>query len=144
MAVTMEQEANPAVHTLEFTVTEKEIDRNHHLNNVVCVQWIQDIAANHSNITGSTRMADELGAAWMVRVQHVEYKNQAFLGDVIQGETWVSEYSKVSSNRRCKFTRVSDGKEIFSSVSTWVLVNVKTGRPMGIPEEMKAFFRKKG
>lgn len=139
----MEQEQNPAIHTLEFTVTEKEIDRNHHLNNVVCVQWIQDIAVSHSNITGSTKLADDLGAAWMIHVQHVEYKNQAFLGDVIKGETWVPEYSKVSTNRRCRFTRVSDGKEIFTSISTWVLVNVKNGRPMVIPEEMKDFFRNK-
>ena len=143
MAIAMQLEENPAVFEQEFVVTEAMIDRNNHLNNVVCVQWIQDISVNHSNSTGGTDLMEALGCGWMIHTQHVEYKAQAFLGEKIKGITWVPEYSKISTNRHCKFIRESDGKEIFSSVTTWVLVDMKRGRPVAIPEELKDKFRRK-
>jgi acyl-CoA thioester hydrolase len=82
----------------------------------------------------------ELGAAWMIHIQHVEYKNQAFLGEEIRGTTWVAAYGKVASSRRCRFERISDGKIIFESETQWVLVDVKRGRPMAISDEMKKLY----
>lgn len=143
MAIAMESEVNYTEYSENFIVEDSMIDRNHHLNNVACVQWIQDISLHHSNDVGGTKKMDELGCGWMIRTQHVEYKAQAFLGDKICGTTWVPEYSKVSTNRYCKFVRLSDGKEIFSSVTTWILLDFNRGRPIAIPEELKDFFRKK-
>lgn len=139
----MESEPNFAEYVKNFLVDDSAIDRNGHLNNVVGVGWIQDIAVEHSNVTGGTRRMDELGCGWMIRTQHVEYKAQAFLGDEIVGTTWVPEYSRITTNRYSKFVRKSDGKEIFSAVTTWVLVDLKSGRPVQIPEDLKDFFRKK-
>ena len=141
MHLAMEQISNFVEYTKEFRVDDSMIDQNNHLNNVVCVEWIQDIAVEHSDVTGGTTRMRELGCAWMIRTQHVEYKAQAFLGDEIVGTTWVPEYSKVSTNRHSKFVRKSDGKEIFSAVTTWVLVDVKRGRPIAIPEDLKDYFR---
>ena len=73
-------------------------------------------------------------------MQHVEYKNQAFLGDEIRGTTWVHAYGKVASSRKCRFERVSDGKVIFESETQWVLVDMKRGRPMAISDEMKRLY----
>ncbi len=142
MHVTMEQELNFAEYEKTFRVEQMMIDRNRHLNNVVCVEWIQEIALEHSEVTGGTALMDALGCAWMIRTQHVEYKSQAFLGDEIVGTTWVPEYSKVSTNRHSRFVRKSDGREIFSAVTTWVLVDLKRGRPVAIPENIKDCFRK--
>ena len=143
MHAVMEQESQFEEYTKTFRVEESMIDRNHHLNNVVCVEWIQDIAVEHSEVTGGTKKMEELGCGWMIRTQHVEYKAQAFLNDEIVGTTWVPEYSKISTNRYSKFVRKSDGKEIFSAVTTWVLVDLNRWRPIAIPEEIKSFFRKK-
>ena len=95
MHLAMEQIPNFVEYTKEFRVDDSMIDQNNHLNNVVCVEWIQDIAVEHSDVTGGTTRMRELGCAWMIRTQHVEYKAQAFLGDEIVGTTWVPEYSKV-------------------------------------------------
>lgn len=141
MHVAMEKESNFIEYEKTFRVDDSMIDRNRHLNNVVCVEWIQEIALEHSEVTGGTKLMEELGAAWMIRTQHVEYKAQAFLGDEIAGTTWVAEYSKVSTNRYSKFVRKSDGKEIFSAVTTWVLVDLKRARPVLIPEKLKDCFR---
>ncbi|WP_298772470.1 acyl-ACP thioesterase domain-containing protein, partial [uncultured Fibrobacter sp.] len=72
--------------------------------------------------------------------QHVEYRNQAFLGEEIRGTTWVAAYGKVASSRRSCFERVSDGKVIFESETQWVLVDMKRGRPMAISDEMKRLY----
>lgn len=130
----------PLVYTETFKVTPEMIDDNHHFNNVWSVQWIQDISAEHSEKCGGTAYMRELGAGWMIHVQHIEYKNQAFLGDEIKGTTWVDSFSKVVSKRKCRFERVSDGKVIFESETQWVLVDMKRGRPMAIPPEMVACY----
>lgn len=138
----MENEPNFTEFTEEFTVTPEMIDRNNHMNNVYGVQWIQDIAIHHSDTCGGTKVMESLGASWMIRTNHIEYKAQAFLGDVIRGTTWVPEYSRITTNRYCKFVRVSDGKEVFSSVTTWVLIDTEKERPIAIPEHLKDCFRK--
>ena len=132
---------NPVVHSRTFVVAPEMIDLNHHRNNVWPVQWIQDISVEHSDLAGGTALMRELGGAWMIHVQHVEYRNQAFLGEEIKGSTWVAAYGRLTCVRKCRVERVSDGKTIFESETEWVLVDVKRGRPMAIPEEMKALYR---
>ena len=140
MAIGMEETVDPMKFTQMFKVTPEMIDDNHHFNNVWSVQWIQDIAIAHSDSVGGTSLMRELGAGRMIHVQHVEYRNQAFLGDEIRGTTWVAAYGKVASSRKCCFERVSDGKIIFESETQWVLVDMKRGRPMAIPDEMKKIY----
>lgn len=141
MAIAMEENPNPMKFTKVFKVEPEMIDDNHHFNNVWSVQWIQNIAIAHSDSVGGTELMKKLGAGWMIHVQHVEYKNQAFLGEEIRGTTWVDAYGKVACVRKCKFERVSDGKVIFESETQWVFVNMEKGRPMAIPDEMKALYR---
>lgn len=141
MAVAMEENVSPMEFTQVFKVTPEMIDENRHFNNVWSVKWIQDIAIAHSDSVGGTALMRTLGAGWMIHVQHVEYKNQAFLNDEIRGTTWVAAYGKVACARKCRFERVSDGKVIFESETQWVLVNMEKGRPMAIPEDMKNIYR---
>ena len=138
----MEQDSNFKEYEKEFTVTADLMDRNNHLNNVSLVKWIEEISIEHSDAVGGTKKMESLACAWMIHTQHVEYKAQAFLGEKIKGITWVPEYSKISTNRYCKFVRLSDNKEIARSVTTWVLMDIKKERPTIIPEELKQLFRK--
>ena len=140
MAIAMEENKSPMEFSRNFKVTPEMIDDNHHFNNVWSVQWIQDIAIEHSESVGGTALMHSLGAGWMIHVQHVEYKNQAFLGDEIRGTTWVAAYGRVACSRKCRFERVSDGKVIFESETQWVLVDLTRGRPMTIPDEMKKLY----
>jgi acyl-CoA thioester hydrolase len=140
MAIAMEDTVNPMQFTQMFNVTPEMIDDNHHFNNVWSVKWIQDIAIAHSESVGGTSLMKSLGAGWMIHVQHIEYKNQAFLGDAIQGTTWVAAYGKVACCRKCRFERISDGKVIFESETQWVLVDLNRGRPMAITDEMKKLY----
>ena len=85
MAIAMEDTVNPMQYTKVFKVTPEMIDDNHHFNNVWSVKWIQDIAIAHSDSVGGTQLMKSVGAGWMIHVQHIEYKSQAFLNDEIRG-----------------------------------------------------------
>lgn len=137
-------EPHPGKFSEVFKVTEDMIDYNGHMNNVVAAKWIQDITLDHANACGATEVANALNAGWMIRTQHIEYRAQAFLGDELEGTTWVPEYARSFTHRLCTFRRKTDGAEIFSSETTWVLIDRSKNRPMGIPEELMEKFRDKG
>ncbi len=47
-----------SIYRHQFTVPESALDRNGHVNNVVYVQWMRDVAMLHSDSTGGTQAAD--------------------------------------------------------------------------------------
>jgi len=141
----MEQkEPNPqfplSAYSAEFTVDESMIDRNHHVNNVVLVQWMQNVSTQHASFLGGMKMMDDWGCAMVVRTHDIDFKAQAFLGDVIRCTTWVNEFGKASSVRCYKFVRPSDNKEILYAETSWAFLDLKTGTPTRIPQEFKALF----
>lgn len=142
MPVVLEENLNPMEFSMDFLVNPSMIDKNRHMNNVWAAQWIQDISVAHAEFVGSVANLDELGYSWVIHTQYIEYKNQAFLGDEIVGTTWVVGYSKVVSSRKCSFVRKSDGKVVFCSETQWVLMDLKRGRPVMIPEKIKKLFQK--
>ena len=129
-----------AIYRCEFTVPEDAIDGNGHVNNVAYVQWMQDIAIAHFTATGGADLMHDLGGTWVARSHHIEYLCPAFVGDRIEASTWVASLRRARSLRRYEFTRISDGKTLARGETDWVFVNVESGRPRSIPEEIKQIF----
>jgi acyl-CoA thioester hydrolase len=128
------------VYHFEIIVPAEVVDRNRHVNNVAYVQWMQEAALQHSASTGCTRMTEAIGATWVARMHHIEYLSPAFAGEAITVLTWVANFRKVRSLRRYKFVRAADEKVLAQGETDWVLVDVATGRPRGIPSEMAKLF----
>jgi acyl-CoA thioester hydrolase len=128
------------VYRVEIIVPAAAVDRNRHVNNVAYVQWMQDAAIQHSAATGCTRMTEEIGATWVARMHRIEYLSPAFAGEAITVLTWVADFRKVRSLRRYKFIRAADQKVLAQGETDWVLVDVATGRPRGIPADMAKLF----
>ena len=124
----------------EFSVQNQNIDQNGHVNNVIYVQWMQDIAVQHSRLSGGTNVMLKAECTWMVRTHHVEYLNQAFAGDIIIANTWVENFRRVRSLRKYEFIRKSDKKLLVKGETEWVFINIKTGHPSSIPETVKKCF----
>lgn len=124
----------------EFTVPAEAIDANGHVNNVVFVQWMQDVATRHFEQVGGRELLRSAGAIWVVRSHQVEYFGPAFANDRIQALTWVASFSRVRSLRRYKFVRAGDGKLLVRGETDWVFVNAKSGRPCSIPENIEKVF----
>src|SRR5262245_54418918 len=111
------------------------IDENGHVNNVAYVQWMQDIAVEHySGIGGVNAQGNE--STWVVREHKIEYLLPAFLGEEIEIRTWVENIRRVRSLRKFEFVRKSDGKILVKGETDWVFVDVKTGNPRAVPEDM--------
>ena len=128
------------VYRVEIVVPAEAVDGNRHVNNVAYVQWMQDAAIRHSAATGCMRMTEAIGATWVARMHRIEYLSPAFAGEVITVLTWVADFRKVRSLRRYKFIRAADQEVLAQGETDWVLVDVATGRPRGIPGEMAKLF----
>jgi acyl-CoA thioester hydrolase len=124
----------------EFVVDGNSIDQNGHVNNVVYIQWMQDMAIKHADACGGSARTHELGCSWIVRSHTIDYLSPAFSGDCIIALTWVVNFRKVRSLRRYSFIRKDDGKVLAKGATDWVYINVKTGRPWAIPEEVRNCF----
>lgn len=122
----------------EFTVSPEETDRNGHVNNVIYLQWMQNIAIMHSDASGSTETVRASGCIWVVRAHTIEYLKPAFAGDLVEATTWVDKYSRIKANRQYRFLRKSDGETLAAGVTVWVFVDAKTRKPRTIPENVKA------
>ena len=126
-----------SVYQFAIGVTENDVDRNGHVNNVVYIQWMQDAAIAHARASGCTKASQTVGATWVVRTHHIEYLSPLFAGDRVTVLTWPANFQRVRSTRIYKFVRAKDGAVIARAETDWVFVNAKTGRPQSIPEEVR-------
>lgn len=131
---------NSAIYSKTITIPETAIDENGHVNNVAYVQWMQDIAVEHYESIGGTNPMQLVGATWVVREHRIEYLLPAFAGEEIEIRTWVENIRRVRSLRKYEFVRKSDNKVLVKGDTDWVFVDVKTGAPRAIPEEVSRVF----
>lgn len=128
------------IYTKTFIIPENAIDENGHVNNVAYVQWMQDIAVEHYESIGGTRPTQLVGATWVVREHRIEYLLPAFAGEAIEIKTWVENIRRVRSLRKYEFIRKTDGKTLVKGETDWVFVDMQTGAPRAIPDEVSKVF----
>ena len=131
----------PKIFRHHFTVPQDAIDGNGHVNNVVYVQWMQDVAILHSNRQGCTyEKYLALGSSWIVRSHHIEYFSPSFVGDDIEALTWISDMRRASSLRKYKFMRAGDQVVLAKAETRWVYIDIEKGRPVPIHEDIQNAF----
>jgi acyl-CoA thioester hydrolase len=115
-----------------------DIDENGHVNNVVYLDWAQQIATAHWR---SRAPADEQGKwAWVALRHEVDYRRALKLGEVADARTWVSE--SADGPRFDRFVRIDgpDGAMCAQVRTVWCLIEQTTGRPRRVPAWMVAMF----
>lgn len=118
----------------EYTikVTEEHIDALQHVNNVVYVQFMQEVADKHWH---SIPLSDEeKQVIWVVRRHEIDYLYPAVLNDELIIRTWTGDHGTVSWERHYEIIRLSDQKKIITAKSIWVLLDKTTGRPKRISD----------
>ena len=132
----------PEIYEHLHVVGEDEIDALGHANNVAYVEWMQAAALAHSAAQGWPAEAyRELGLGWVVRSHAIEYHQPASLGERIAVRTWVADMKKVTSTRRYRIVRLSDGELLARAETKWAFVNYVTGQPARIPPEISRSFQ---
>lgn len=123
--------------TLHLSVPAAAIDENGHVNNVVYVQWMQDVATAHADQAGyGVTHCLELGGTWVVRSHSIEYLGAALLGDRLRLETWVAELGRCGCQRRYRMVREADGRVLARAGSHYVYINTTTQRPQVLPKPL--------
>ncbi len=123
---------------IEKNVLPAAIDHLGHVNNVVYLEWVQEVSQAHWNTCASESIKQNY---YWVALQHsITYKKPAFEGDVLELKTWIESLDGVKSERRVLITRLSDRALIAKSETIWCLIDAKTQRPKRIPQEIKALY----
>jgi acyl-CoA thioester hydrolase len=115
-----------------------DIDEQNHVNNTVYLRWVQDVAVAHWQAIASPDAQAAIG--WVVLRHEIDYKTPATLDDEIVLRTWVGKATRLTFERFTEIRRKSD-RQLFSQARTlWCPIDVKTGRPMRVSEEVRAQF----
>ncbi len=124
------------IYSFSLTVKPEHIDDLQHVNNVVYLQWVQDIAGQHWFSKNELLPLDKL--VWVAREHRIEYLAPALLGEKLVLSTFVEKMQGVSSTRIVEIRKA--GKIICKCTSQWILVDQQNMRPRRIPSEITDLF----
>lgn len=131
----------PRIHRQRIPITPASIDVHGHVNNLEYLRWMQDIATAHTALQGwSMARYLENGASWVVHSHQIEYLRPAYAGDVLVLLTWVDSMASRSSPRHYLFWHEASQKVIARATTLWYYVDVASGRPVAIPDELRNAF----
>ncbi|WP_312162583.1 thioesterase family protein [Phenylobacterium sp.] len=122
------------VFSLQFTPSASDIDANGHVNNVVYVRWIQDMATSH---WASRQPADEQARwAWIVLRHEIDYRRALMPGETATARTWVAEAAE--GPRFDRFVRIDgpDGAMCAQARTVWCMIDAASGRPKRVTPEI--------
>lgn len=121
-------------HTLNVTVQAHHIDLMRHTNNVVYLQWLEDIAWAHSAALGlGPSEYEALGYGMVVRQHELNYLLATRLGERLVLGTWLTGAGKLTLQRHYQFIREDDGQTVFRGRSEFVCVDIAQGKVRRMP-----------
>ena len=129
----------PHDHTVfecEFDVMSEDIDELGHVNNVVYLRWVQQVAAAHWKSKALNTVTDKY--LWVVLRHEIDYLKPALLHDKIRAQTWVSSMEGVKSIRNVKF--LANGNDLAQAKTVWCLLDATSMRPKRIGDDIKNIF----
>lgn len=131
----------PNVFTIRKRVEWRDIDTLWHVNNAMYLAYIEDAGIQVAEAYGWSmqRMSDE-GFGILARRHRVDYRQAAQAGDELEIATWFSDARRSSAIRHYAIRRASDKELLVRARSLYVWVDLKTGRPIRIPEGFLADF----
>src|SRR5438270_875266 len=82
---------------MTVVVRRADIDQQNHVNNIVYLRWVQEVATAHWEAAAPATTRDAIG--WVVLRHEIDYKTPASLGDEIVLRTWVGEATRITFER---------------------------------------------
>jgi len=120
------------MYSKKITVKNNHIDQLNHVNNVIYLQWVQDIAGEHWGILTKDNPVKNI--FWVVLRHEIDYKKEALLEDILTIKTWVGETKGYRSLRHVEFYKKDE--MIAKAVTHWCLLDAKSQRPKRIDESI--------
>jgi acyl-CoA thioester hydrolase len=124
----------------ERTVAPRDIDVLGHVNNLVWVRYVVELAAAHADALGVGFEATRArGGIWIVRRHDVLYHANVPGGSRIHEITWVSSLRGALSLRHARFESEA-GVLLVEANTEWAYVDAATLKPRRVPAEVHERF----
>ena len=122
--------------TLE--VRPDDIDQLGHVNNVVYLRWVQDVAVAHWRARATPEQQATM--FWDVVRHEIDYKRAARRGDTIIVRTWVGEAGARDFERFTDILRARDRKLLAHARTLWCPIDAQSGRPLAVGADVRERF----
>jgi acyl-CoA thioester hydrolase len=129
--------ANRRRFSMAVTAQAADIDELGHVNNIIYLKWIQEIATAHWRAVASP---EHLAAyVWVVTRHEIDYLRPTLLGETLTLTTWVGEPKGARFDRHVEICG-SNGEVRARAVTSWALLEAATGRLVRVRPEIAAPF----
>lgn len=124
--------------TLPFTAGPEHIDFNGHVNNMVWLQWVQDIAGAHWEAVAPAE--HQAVYVWFVLRHEIDYRGNIAQGETVTARTFIPDPPHGARFVRCVDFTNAAGKAIVQVRSTWAMIDKASGRPQRITQDIAGPF----
>jgi len=131
---------NPFV--IELEVGKNDIDALGHTNHSVYVKWLEDCSWAHALSLGlSLSDYHQLNRGMAVVRNEIDYSASSYEGDRLLVGTWVVALEKrLKLVRQFQIIRPTDQQSLLRAQTTFVCVEISSGKPKRMPEEFFAAY----
>lgn len=115
-------------------VFETDFDNLGHVNNVMYLRYVQDVATRHWEAIATKEQFTS--SVWVVGRHEIDYKQSILPGDEVVGLTWTHKPQGMRFPRSVWLVS-PDRKRLYAQAYTiWLLINPETGRPKRADEPL--------
>lgn len=126
------------IYITKLTVPASAIDANQHVNNLAYLHWIQGLIIDYSLDKGCTiRHLKKNGGTWAIVSHSIDYFASASENDDIVIFSWIGRLGEKSLDSHFIFYRASDDTVLVEARTTFVYVNISTGKGMTLPQDLR-------
>jgi acyl-CoA thioester hydrolase len=131
----------PGAVTIQREVAWEDVDPAGHVNNAKYFTYMEESgiqAAAQFGFSMSEYLA--LGLGTVARQTRIEYKQPAVLGDTLEITTYLSDVRSIRATRHFILRRQADQALLAQGYVVWVFIDLNSGKPVRIPDELLAGF----
>jgi acyl-CoA thioester hydrolase len=136
------QSTLPERFELAIAVESTDIDLLGHVNNVIYLRWVQDVAVAHWRAAATAEQ--QAAILWVVVRHEIDYKRSARLGDDVIACTWVGEAGARDFERFTDILRARDRKLLAHARTLWCPLDARSGRPIVVGPDVRERFSVSG
>ena len=115
-----------------------DIDALGHVNNIVYLRWVQEVAGAHWFAAAPAE--EQAGLVWMVVRHEIDCLAPAGPGDEVVLRTWIGGAAGLRFDRHTEVLRAGDRKVLAKAKTVWVPSDAATGRPKRVSDRVRRMF----